>query len=108
MLFLNRVILAGRLKDNPEVRYTPQGKPVVVFTLSLPSEEPAGLTLPCEDVSVRVILVNSSSTHWSKRNVRAGRNLLIEGSLLQRCWETAGGVTEREIEIVAHTVKEIG
>ena len=32
---LNRIVLIGRLTKDPELRYTPNGKPVVTFTLAV-------------------------------------------------------------------------
>ena len=35
MIYLNRVFLAGKIKEGPEIRYTPQGKGVMFLTLQL-------------------------------------------------------------------------
>ena len=80
MFYLNRVILAGRLKEGPEIRYTPHGKPVIFFTLSLPSERPEDESLPFENVSVRVMLVGERSESWAKQKRKAGENVLVEGA----------------------------
>jgi single-stranded DNA-binding protein len=108
VFYLNRVILAGRLKEGPEVRYTPRGKPVIFFTLSLPSERPEEESLPFENVSIRVMLVGERSESWAKQQGKAGGNVLVEGGLVQRRWETAEGQMKREIGIIAHGVKDLG
>ena len=107
MFFLNRVILAGRLKEGPDIRYTPQGKPVIFFTLSLPPERPEDESLPFENVSIRVMLVGERSESWAKRQGKAGGNVLVEGSLVQRRWETAEGQMKREMGVIAHGVKDL-
>jgi single-stranded DNA-binding protein len=107
VFFLNRVILAGRLKEGPDIRYTPQGKPVIFFTLSLPPERPEDESLPFENVSIRVMLVGERSESWAKRQGKAGGNVLVEGSLVQRRWGTAEGQMRREIGIIAHGVKDL-
>lgn len=107
MFYLNRVILAGRLKEDPEVRYTPRGKPVIFFTLSLPSERLGDESLPFENVSVRVMLVDERSEWWAQRKAKAGGNVLVEGGLVQRRWETAEGTVSREIGVIAHGVKDL-
>ena len=107
MFFLNRVILAGRLKEGPEIRYTPQGKPVIFFTLSLPPERPEDESLPFENVSIRVMLVGERSESWAKQKGKKGGNVLVEGGLVQRRWETAEGQMRREIGIIAHGVKDL-
>ncbi len=107
MFYLNRVILAGRLKEGPEIRYTPQGKPVIFFTLSLPSERPEDEFLPIENVSIRVMLVGEGSESWAKQKGKAGEHVLVEGGLVQRRWETTEGKMKREIGVIAHGVKEL-
>ena len=107
MFFLNRVILAGRLKDDPEIRYTPGGKPVIFFTLSLPSERLEDEALPCENVSIRVMLFGERSERWAKQKGRGEGNVLVEGGLVQRRWETAEGKMRREIGIIAHQVTDL-
>ncbi len=107
MFYQNRVILAGRLKGDPDIRYTPQGKPVVFFTLGLPSERLDDAALPIEDVSIRVMVVGEGSESWAQQQRKTGRNVLVEGGLVQRRWETGEGRVKREIGVVAHSVKDV-
>jgi single-strand DNA-binding protein len=107
VFFLNRVILAGRLKETPEIRYTPGGKAVIFFTLSLPSERSEDESLPSENVSIRVMLVGERSERWAKQKREEGGNVLVEGGLVQRRWETTEGKLRREIGIIAHQVTDL-
>ncbi len=108
MVYLNRVILSGRLEHDPEIRYTPRGKPMIFLRLSLPSERLKDVSLPCEDVSIRVMLVGEESALWAKQKGKAGGNVLVEGGLVQRRWETTEGDVKREIEVIAHDVIDVG
>jgi single-strand DNA-binding protein len=107
VVYLNRVILAGRLERDPEIRYTPRGKPVIFLSLSLPSERLEDASIPCEDVSIRVMLVGDESELWAQQEGKAGGNVLVEGGLVQRRWETAEGTVKKEIGIIAHGVKDV-
>ena len=107
MVYLNRVILAGRLEHDPEIRYTPRGKPMIFLRLSLPSERPKDAALPCEDVSIRVMLVGEESELWAQQEGKAGGNVLVEGGLVQRRWETVEGNVKREIGVIARGVKDL-
>jgi single-stranded DNA-binding protein len=107
VFYLNRVILAGRVKEAPEIRYTPRGEPVIFFTLSLPSERLGDESLPFENVSIRVMLVGEGSELWARQKGKAGGNILVEGGLVQRRWETAEGKMDKEIGVIAHGVKDL-
>jgi single stranded DNA-binding protein len=107
VFYLNRVILAGRLKEGPEIRYTPRGEPVIFFTLTLPPERPEDESLSFESVSIRVMLVGERSESWAKQKGKTGGNVLVEGGLVQRRWETAEGQMRREIGIIGHGVKDL-
>jgi single-strand DNA-binding protein len=107
VVYLNRVTLAGRLEHDPEIRYTPRGKSVIFLTLSLPSERLEDEAIPCEDVSIRVMLVGEQSELWAQRGGKAGGNVLIEGGLVQRRWETTEGNVRRELGVIAHDVKDV-
>jgi single-stranded DNA-binding protein len=107
VIYRNRVILAGRLEHDPEIRYTPRGEPVIFLSLSLPSERLAGASFPVEDVSIRVMLVGEGSELWAQQEGKAGGNVLVEGGLVQRRWETAEGNVRREIAVIAHGVKDL-
>ena len=107
MFYLNRVVLAGRLEEGPQIRYTPRGKPMIFFTLSLSSERPDDKSLPFENVSIRVMVVGERSESWAKQKGKAGRNVLVEGGLVQRRWKTTEGTMKKEIEIIAHGVTDL-
>jgi single-strand DNA-binding protein len=107
VVYLNRVTLAGRMEHDPEIRYTPRGKPVIFLTLSLPSARLADTSLAAEDVFIRVMLVGEESAAWAQQEGKAGGNVQVEGGLVQRRWETAEGSVKREIGVVAHEVKNV-
>jgi single-strand DNA-binding protein len=107
VVYLNRVILAGKLEGDPEIRYTPRGKPVIFLSLSLPSEQSEEASLPCEDVSIRVMLVGEESELWAQQGGKAGGNVLVEGGLVQRRWETPEGTVKKELGLIARGIKDV-
>jgi len=106
VFYFNRVILAGKLRDGPEVRYTSGGKPVIFFTLSLPSEKMEEGVFPFEDVSIRVMFSGEGSELWAKDKAEGG-NVLVEGGLIQRRWQTQQGRIKKEIGVIAHKVRDL-
>ena len=107
MLYLNRVILAGTLQDDPEIRYTRKGKPVIFFTLKVPSRKLEYPTRSIRDVSIRVMFINGNVDNWEKKRVKAGENVLVDGGLIERSWEAEGGQMRREIEVIADNVAKV-
>jgi single-stranded DNA-binding protein len=53
------------------------------------------------------MLVGERSESWAKRQGKAGGNVLVEGALVQRRWETADGQMKREIGVIAQGVKDL-
>jgi single-stranded DNA-binding protein len=54
-----------------------------------------------------VMLVDERSESWARQTGKAGGNVLVEGGLVQRRWETAEGQISREIGVIAHDVKDL-
>jgi single-stranded DNA-binding protein len=54
------------------------------------------------------MLVGEESELWAKQKGKAGGNVLVEGGLVQRRWETTEGDVKREIEVIAHDVIDVG
>ena len=100
MIYLNRVFLAGKIKEGPEIRYTPQGKGVMFLTLQFPSETLDGVEIPHEEVTVRVVAL-AEEGEWE--GIGEGANLLVEGGIIQRRWEDEEGV-RRRLEVIAHKI----
>lgn len=98
----NKVILTGRLAQDPEVRYTKTGKPVASMTLAVGRPSFQGQ----EDTADFIPLVA-----WEKlaevcgNNLSKGRKILVEGRLQIRSYETADGQKRRIAEVIVTYVE---
>jgi single-stranded DNA-binding protein len=92
------------LRDDPDLRYTQDGQPVVLFTLVLPSERPIGVPIPVEDISIRVVVTRGIDEEWTAK--KKGARVLVQGALLQRAWKTEEGNVKRAIEVLADEVRD--
>ncbi len=106
MVAFNRVILAGNLVRDPEIRYLPSGLPVVNFSIAVNSRYRQNNELK-EEVSYFDIVVFGKTGENCAEYLSKGRPVLVEGRLRQRRWESEG-TRRSKIEVVAGVVQFLG
>jgi single-strand DNA-binding protein len=87
MASFNRVILAGNLTRDPELRYTPKGTAVAQFTLAVNRTWKSEAGESKEEVSFIDVEAWSRQGEVIAQYMRKGRPLLVEGRLKQDTWE---------------------
>ncbi len=108
MVTINRVILAGNLTRDPETRFLPSGMAVTSFSIAVNSRYKSKSTNEVkEDVSYFDISVFGKTGENCAEYLSKGRNVMVEGRLRQRSWET-DGVRKNKIEVVADNVQFLG
>jgi len=107
MANFNRVILAGNLTRDPELRYTPSGKAVASFGLAVNNRYKAGDEWK-EDTCFVDITVWGKQAENCAEYLSKGRNALVEGRLNYRTWETDEGQRRSKLEVVALNVQFLG
>ena len=98
---LNKVILIGNLGRDPEMRYTPSGKPVTSFTM--------GVTYTWHDADGERreqtewfnIIAWSGLAEVCNQYLHKGQRIYIEGRLQTRRWQDASGEERSATEVVA-------
>ncbi len=106
MVAYNRVILAGNLTPDPEIRYLPSGVSVASFSLAINFRYKSNNELK-EEVSFFDVVVFGKLGENCAEYLAKGRPVLVEGRLRQRRWEQEG-VKRSKIEIVADGVQVLG
>jgi len=106
MVTFNRVIIAGNLVRDPEIRYLPSGLSVTSFAVAVNSRYKQNNELK-EEVSYFDIVVFGKMGENCAEYLSKGRPVLVEGRLRQRRWE-AEGVKKSKIEVVADNVQFLG
>jgi single-strand DNA-binding protein len=88
MASFNKVILAGNLTRDPELRYTPKGTAVARITLAVNRVYTSGEGgEKKEEVSFVDIDVWGRQAEVISQYMKKGRPLLVEGRLKQDTWE---------------------
>ena len=107
---MNKVILIGRLTQDPELRYTPQGRPVA--GLQLATNEYAGSDdagQAREHTEFHSVTVWGSPAEAAAKHLAKGRQVLVEGALRTRSWgDQASGQRRHRTEILAARVEFLG
>ncbi len=107
MVAINRVILAGNLVRDPEMRYTPAGTAVAYFSIAVNRRYRLNEELK-EEVSYFDVVAFGKQAETASSYLRKGRGIILEGRLQQRRWETQEGERRSKIEIVAQSIQFLG
>ena len=99
---LNKVMIIGRLGRDPEMRYTPSGRPVTTFTVA------TSRTWNTSEGERRVETEWFNIVAWGnlaeicKQYLTKGQQVYIEGRLQTRNWDDSEGNKHTSVEIVAN------
>jgi single-strand DNA-binding protein len=87
MASFNKVILAGNLTRDPEMRYTPKGTAVASFTLAVNRRWKSETGELKEEVSFIDVESFGKQAETIAQYLKKGRPFLVEGRLRQDTWE---------------------
>jgi len=100
---MNKIILIGRLGQDPELRYTPNG--VAVCNFSIAVQRPFTNQQGEREVDWVDIVVWRKQAENCANYLAKGRQVAVEGRLQVRSYETDEGQRRRVTEVVANNVK---
>ena len=98
---LNKVMLIGNLGRDPEMRYTPTGKPVTAFSLAVNRAWTTADGERHEDAEWFNIVAWGDLAERCNKYLRKGERVYVEGRLQTRSWESADGQKHARTEVVA-------
>lgn len=100
---LNKIILIGRLTRDPEMRYTPSGKPVTSMALAVDrpyTNQDGERQTDFIDIVVWGKMAETVANHLNK-----GRLVAVEGRLQIRTYEAKEGQKRKAAEVIAENVR---
>jgi single-strand DNA-binding protein len=100
----NKVILLGNLTRDPDLRYTPTGMPVCEFPLAVHHRYRLNDEIR-EEVCFIDIVAFGKVGERTKNFLQKGAQVLVDGRLSQRRWETAEGKPRSKYEVIATTIQ---
>lgn len=105
---LNKIMIIGNLGRDPEMRYTPSGRPVTTFVVA------TSRTWNTAEGEKRVetewfnVVAWSSLAEICKQHLTKGAQVYVEGRLQTRHWEDTEGNKHISVEIVASEMILLG
>lgn len=108
MASLNKVILIGNVGTDPEMRYTPDGKPVTSFRMATSRSYTDSSGERKQETEWFTIVVWGKQAESCNQFVTKGKQVYVEGRLRTRNWEGQDGQKRVSIEVVANRVIFLG
>ena len=105
---LNKVLLIGHLGCDPEMRYTPSGRPVTSFSMSTSRSWTSPEGERREETEWFNIVAWGNLAEICKQYLAKGHQVYIEGRLQTRGWEDETGKKHFRTEVVANEMIILG
>jgi len=99
---LNKVMIIGRLGRDPEMRYTPSGKPVTSFSVATGRTWVTAEGEHREETEWFNVVAWGGLAETCSQILAKGSRVYIEGRLQTRSWEDADGQKRYRTELVAN------
>ena len=108
MASLNKVLLIGNLTRPPELRYTPNGTPVSDLRLAVNRSYSTQGGERRQETHFFTVVVWGKQAESCGEYLDKGSQVMVEGRLQTREWETKDGQKRNVVEVVAERVQFLG
>jgi len=105
---LNKVMVIGHLGRDPEMRYTPSGRPVTTFTVAVSRTWNTADGERRSETEWFNIVAWGNLAEICKQYLHKGQQVYIEGRLQTRQWEDKEGQKHKNVEVVANEMMMLG
>lgn len=104
---LNKVMVIGHLGRDPEMRFTPSGRPVTTFSVAVSRSWNTADGERRSETEWFNIVAWGNLAEICKQYLHKGQQVYIEGRLQTRTWENEGQKRTR-VEVVANEMMMLG
>lgn len=105
---LNKVMIIGNLGRDPEMRYTPNGRPVTSFSVATSRGYKGADGERHEETEWFNVVAWGNLAEICKQYLHKGQQVYVEGRLQTRSWEDGEGIQHFRTEIVAKEMVMLG
>ena len=99
---LNKVMIIGQIGHDPDMRYTPSGKPVTSFSVTVTRTWVTAEGERREATEWFNVVAWGNLAEICNQYLRKGRRVYVEGHLQTRSWEDQNGQKHFRTELVAN------
>lgn len=105
---LNKVMIIGNLGRDPEMRYTPSGRPVTTFSVATSRTWNTSEGEKHVETEWFNVVAWSNLAEICKQYLAKGQQVYIEGRLQSRHWDDQEGNKHTSVEVVANEMIILG
>ncbi|MCB9454725.1 MAG: single-stranded DNA-binding protein [Anaerolineaceae bacterium] len=105
---LNKVMIIGRLGRDPEMRYTPSGRPVTSFSVATSRTWTSAEGERREETEWFNVVAWGNLAEICKTHLSKSQQVYVEGRLQTRGWEDETGKKHFRTELVANEMILLG
>jgi single-strand DNA-binding protein len=105
---LNKVMLIGRLGQDPEMRYTPSGKPLTKFQMAVNRSWTSADKEKKTETEWFTVVSWGKLAEICNQYLKKGLQVYIEGRLHTRHWVDDQGANHSSVEVVAQEMIMLG
>ena len=105
---LNKVQIIGHLGRDPEMRYTPSGRPVTTFTVAVSRSWNTADGERHNETEWFNVVAWGNLAEICKQYLNKGQQVYIEGRLQTRRWDDKEGTKHTSVEVVANEMMMLG
>jgi single-strand DNA-binding protein len=105
---LNKVMIIGNLGRDPEMRYTPSGRPVTSFSVVTTRSWTSGEGERHEESEWFNVVAWGNLAEICSQYLKKGQQVYVEGRLQTRGWEDEDGKKHYRTEVVASEMIVLG
>jgi len=104
MAGLNKIMIIGNVGTDPEMRFTPNGKPVTSFSLATSRTFASPEGERRQETEWFNVVTWNRLAETCNQFLTKGRRAYVEGRLHTRTWEGQDGQKRTRVEVIANTV----
>jgi single-strand DNA-binding protein len=105
---LNKVMIIGHLGRDPEMRYTPSGRPVTTFTVATSRTWNTSDGERHTETEWFNVVAWGNLAEICKQYLNKGQQVFVEGRLQTRFWDDKEGNKHSSTEVVANEMIMLG
>lgn len=105
---LNKVMLIGRLGQDPEMRYTPSGKPLTKFQVAVNRSWTSADNEKKTETEWFTVVSWGKLAEICNQYLKKGSQVYLEGRLHTRHWVDEEGTDHSSVEVVAQEMIMLG